>query len=135
MAHLSLGQVSRHRQSAPVQMPRRGELGLMEDTPRGDMPDEMGGYLPSPDLGTIGSGGIKQVCTGQSHTCVLLRSGVVKCFGGNRYGQLGIGNAIRAVGKSNGPQMGDSLVAVNLGLQSGEVSALPAWRAMGRDWP
>ena len=35
---------------------------------------------------------VVQLSVGGSHTCVLLTSGAVKCFGYNSYGQLGYGN-------------------------------------------
>ena len=50
-----------------------------------------------------------QVTVGQYHSCALLESGQVVCWGDNQYGQLGLGNTIN---------MGDNetaLQAVNLG--------------------
>ncbi|MEM1008083.1 MAG: hypothetical protein AAGJ35_03675, partial [Myxococcota bacterium] len=34
---------------------------------------------------------VKQVAAGYEHTCVILEQGTLKCWGNNRYGQLGYG--------------------------------------------
>lgn len=48
----------------------------------------MGSSLPVVDLGNNSA---KEVAAGQSHTCVLLTSGNVTCFGYNYYGQVRTG--------------------------------------------
>ncbi len=69
-----------------------GALGLGDTLRRGDKPNSMGSELPFVDLGdnskvvSIGSGG--------QHTCALLDSGKVKCWGLNSNGQLGIGKVL-----------------------------------------
>ena len=37
--------------------------------------------------------GVKELALGEDHTCALLNSGRIKCWGGNREGQAGIGEA------------------------------------------
>lgn len=37
--------------------------------------------------------GVQAIAAGNQHTCVLMQTGAVKCWGGNDYGQLGLGNA------------------------------------------
>ncbi|CAM9192844.1 unnamed protein product, partial [Sphacelaria rigidula] len=49
----------------------------------------MGSELPRVDLAGRGAQG---VCAGQSHTCVLLDSGEVTCWGFNLYGQASDNN-------------------------------------------
>ena len=46
--------------------------------------------------------------TGYTHTCAILESKELKCWGGNNYGQLGLGDSIYDIGKQS-DQMGDSL--------------------------
>lgn len=46
----------------------------------------MGSALAEVDLGT---NTVQDVAAGQSHTCVVLTSGDVACFGYNYYGQVG----------------------------------------------
>lgn len=47
----------------------------------------MGGNLAAVDLGENTA---QEVAAGQSHTCVLLTSGDVACFGFNLYGQVSV---------------------------------------------
>ena len=66
-----------------------GQLGIDNSTTMGDGPGEMA-VLPSVDLGT---GRTATAISARSfHTCALLDNASVKCWGRNKYGQLGIGN-------------------------------------------
>lgn len=42
---------------------------------------------------TLGHGVVK-IVTGRNHSCALLKTGAVKCWGQNQYGQLGTGNTV-----------------------------------------
>jgi hypothetical protein len=88
-----------------------GALGLGDTSHRGDGPLEMGDNLPAVDLGT---GRTAQALAARwGHTCALLDDDTVKCWGGNDYGQLGLGDIDS---RGGGPlQMGDNLPAVDLG--------------------
>ncbi len=56
-----------------------------------------------------GSNGVsQQVVTGDSHNCVRETNGVVKCWGANSFGQLGVGNNVNA----STPQLVLGLTAV-----------------------
>jgi len=88
-----------------------GELGLGDVSPRGDDPSEMGDMLPAVDLGSVGSA--IAVAAGMNHTCALLLSGAVKCWGKNDRGQLGLGDTANR-GDEPG-EMGDALPEVKLG--------------------
>ncbi|PNW87916.1 hypothetical protein CHLRE_01g006900v5 [Chlamydomonas reinhardtii] len=84
----------------------KGQLGQGDTYNRGDSPGEMGPYLPpldlqvppppppspppSPPLPPFAGLALITVVTGSSHACVLLEASVVKCWGSNAYGQLGI---------------------------------------------
>lgn len=46
---------------------------------------------------------IAQISTGGAHTCILLDSGIVKCWGLNNFGQLGI-NSTKNIGDDETPQ-------------------------------
>lgn len=68
-----------------------GQLGLGDASPRGASPGTMGPNLPAVDLGA-GSAAAQLTC-GRAHACALLGSGVLKCWGQNDHGQLGLGDA------------------------------------------
>jgi alpha-tubulin suppressor-like RCC1 family protein len=89
-----------------------GELGIGDMQRRGDGPGEMGDALPGVDLGA-GQTAVA-IAAGGYHTCAILTGGSVKCWGGNGWGELGLG--INAVALGDGPgEMGDALPAVDLG--------------------
>lgn len=95
----------------------RGELGSGNSRPRGSKPGEMGANLPAVDLGA----GMK--ADQLAGRCALLRDSSVKCWGDNRFGQLGLGDS-RDRGDNPG-EMGDHLSAVDLG-SSGKVKQITA---------
>ncbi|HMQ24737.1 MAG TPA: hypothetical protein PKA98_02020 [Acidimicrobiales bacterium] len=88
-----------------------GQLGLGDTLPRGDEPCEMGDVPPTVALGTgrtattVTAG--HDDTNSSSHTCATLDNGQVKCWGGNHYGQLGLGDTATR-GRSPG-RTGDSL--------------------------
>ncbi|CAN0434518.1 unnamed protein product [Pylaiella littoralis] len=73
----------------------------------------MGDDLPTVNLGNNTA---QEVAAGQSHTCVLLTSGNVACWGYNEFGQasgLGVGDTVdRGLSPDD---MGDGLALVDLG--------------------
>eukprot|EP01083_Nonionella_stella_P252133 869096_1 len=88
-----------------------GQLGYGDTNNRGDASNEMGDSLLEIDLGTSFSP--MQIVTGRYHTCALSTSNKVKCFGRNKYGQLGYGDTNNRGDASN--EMGDSLLEIDLG--------------------
>ncbi len=88
-----------------------GRLGSGAADDLGDEVNEMGDSLPVVSLGT-GRTAIA-ITAGGAHTCALLDNYVLKCWGAGTDGKLGYGNQLN-VG-DNPEQMGDSLLAVNLG--------------------
>ncbi|WP_437809070.1 RCC1 domain-containing protein [Sorangium sp. So ce1078] len=88
-----------------------GQLGLGDIAARGDGANEMGNNLPVVNLGTGRTA--KAIAAGGSHTCAILDTNEVKCWGNNASGQLGHGNTTV---RGDGPnEMGDNLPVVNLG--------------------
>jgi Ca2+-binding RTX toxin-like protein len=69
----------------------------------------MGNNLPAISLG----GSVDVLTTGGSFACVVLTTGVRRCWGGNDFGQLGLGDHLDR-GDGAG-EMGASLPAVDLG--------------------
>lgn len=59
--------------------------------------------------------------SGENHNCAILTGGVVKCWGRNSFGQLGLGDMERRGDDPN--EMGDNLPAVNLGMAATAVTA------------
>lgn len=88
-----------------------GQLGLGRADILGDQVGEMGDALPTVSLGT-GRTAV-QLAAGYMHTCALLDNGMVKCWGENDFGQLGLGDTSA---RGDGPgEMGDALPSVSLG--------------------
>jgi alpha-tubulin suppressor-like RCC1 family protein len=93
-----------------------GQLGLGDRTPRGTVPTDMGDALPFVDLRAARP---VAVAAGLFHTCVLLDDGHVQCWGGNQFGQLGLGDVTN---RGDDPsRTGGALVPVDLG---GDESAV-----------
>jgi alpha-tubulin suppressor-like RCC1 family protein len=84
----------------------------------GDQPGEMGGALPAVDLGS--SLTTKSITAWGSSTCAILDNAILKCWGGNTSGQLGLGDT--AVHGDDVGEMGDNLPAVDLGPGRSAVS-------------
>ena len=87
-----------------------GQLGTGDRDPHGTIPYTIGSVAPV-ELGTGRKA--KAITSGALHVCVLLDDATVKCWGDNRYGQLGT-NAGSTVGAKPGT-MGDNLATVNFG--------------------
>jgi alpha-tubulin suppressor-like RCC1 family protein len=91
-----------------------GQLGTEDAEFLGDEPGEVGPSLPPVDLGT-GRTAVA-VATGLHHTCALLDTGAVKCWGWNYKGELGLGDTENRGFRGVRPgEMGDHLPALELG--------------------
>jgi len=88
-----------------------GRLGYGDTFNRGEYVAQMGDNLPAVNLGT----GYTVLAVGQSgnHNCAILNGGIVKCWGYNGFGNLGLGDNIDR--GDNVGEMGDNLPAVPLG--------------------
>ena len=84
-----------------------GQLGLLDDYPRGDSWDLMGAKLPFLDFGNQ-AGRVKKVSLTEKSGCVLFESGKVKCWGSNSDGQI---------------------------ASEGEMNDGPLYGKSGDDWP
>ena len=99
-----------------------GSLGLGHISDQGDDPGEMGDNLPYVDLGA-GRTALK-ISSGASHTCALLDNNLVKCWGRNQWGQLGLEDTSDRGDNAN--EMGNNLPYVDLGTGR---TALDIWSA------
>jgi alpha-tubulin suppressor-like RCC1 family protein len=93
-----------------------GQLGLGDGTNRGVTAATIGDGLPAVDLGvgrTVWNA-VGAIAAGESHTCVVLDTRRVKCWGRGDFGQLGLGYNLGAYGGLPG-QMGDTLPPIDLG--------------------
>lgn len=87
-----------------------GQLGAGDNNSRGDAPNEMGDALHAIDLGTGRTA--LSISAGGAHSCALLDTYDVKCWGSNLSGQLGQGDQLQ---RGDGPnEMGDNLPAIDL---------------------
>jgi alpha-tubulin suppressor-like RCC1 family protein len=85
-----------------------GQLGL------GDIIDRhTDTYMTSDEYVDVGAAGIVSMHLGSFHTCVMLDTTEVKCFGLNQNGQLGLGDR-KSRGRFN-HEMGSYLPAVDFG--------------------
>lgn len=97
-----------------------GQLGLgVNKATVGGRVGEMGDNLPAVDLGSRAVP--VALALGYAHSCALLTTGEVKCWGQNSEGQLGLGHTI-SVGKQTG-DMGNYLMSVDLGMRSTRITA------------
>jgi alpha-tubulin suppressor-like RCC1 family protein len=88
-----------------------GQLGLGHVNNLGDASGEMGSNLAYIDLGTGRTA--TAISAGNGHTCALLDNSVLKCWGYNNKGQLGLGHS-NNIGDGSG-EMGDNLASIDLG--------------------
>jgi len=88
----------------------QGELGLGDVTARGGSPNTIGDHLPPLGLGT--SRAARLLSLGSSCSCASLDNGVIKCWGFNNGGQLGLGDVSNRGDNAN--EMGDRLPAVDI---------------------
>eukprot|EP00798_Chlamydomonas_sp_ICE-L_P009609 gene9609-7522_t len=85
-----------------------GQLGLGDTQSRGDDVGEMGDSLPVVDLGTNRTA--ITITTNGQHSCALLDDNSVKCWGRNKFGQLGLSDTVSRGGGV--AEMGDKLPAL-----------------------
>ncbi|MCB9748785.1 MAG: hypothetical protein H6713_02135 [Myxococcales bacterium] len=90
-----------------------GQLGYGHTDVIGD--DEPPKYVSAVNVG----GAVKQLAAGTYHTCALLTSGAVRCWGNGDYGQLGYGNT-KEIGDNEQPA---SVGAVQLGGAASQITA------------
>jgi len=87
-------------------------LGLNKANDIGDDVSELGENLPYFNAGDNTS--VMKLVSGYTHTCFILNVGDMKCFGNNRYGQVGIGSKANPIGVSS-KHIGNNLPIVNVG--------------------
>jgi alpha-tubulin suppressor-like RCC1 family protein len=100
-----------------------GQLGQGDTASRGDNANEMGDNLPAIPLGA-GRTAVA-IAAGRDHSCALLDNGTVKCWGNNASGQLGQGDTTNRGDNAN--EMGDNLLAIDLGTGRTAVDIRTGW--------
>jgi len=96
-----------------------GQLGMGDNENRGDFPHEMGDNLKAIDVGLNLK--VKQISLGYYHTCAILSNDSLKCWGFNKFGQLGLGDTYNRGLLPKG--MGENLPPVKLGFRVKQVTA------------
>lgn len=84
--------------------------------------------LPVPVVGLTGS--VLSITSGHNFTCALLAGGTVKCWGENRYGQLGDGSVVNSIV----PQSVFSLHSGVLAISAGQYHACAVVRGAAYCW-
>jgi hypothetical protein len=102
-----------------------GRLGTGDTVSRGDQPGELGDSLSPIALGTGRTA--RAVVASVAHTCVVLDTFALKCFGLGTSGRLGSGGT-STLGDA-AAEMGDNLLAVNLGTDRRVLSLTEPGRA------
>ena len=102
-----------------------GRLGTGDTVSRGDQPGELGDTLSPIALGTGRT--VRAIVASIAHTCVVLDTFALKCFGLGTSGRLGSGGT-STLGDA-GAEMGDNLLAVNLGTDRRVLSLTEPGRA------
>ena len=102
-----------------------GRLGTGDTVSRGDQPGELGDSLSPIALGTGRTA--RAVVASIAHTCVVLDTFALKCFGLGTSGRLGSGGT-STLGDA-AAEMGDNLLAVNLGTDRRVLSLTEPGRA------
>ena len=90
-----------------------GQLGLGDTVNRGattDGSDQMGDNLPVVDLGSGRTA--RGIIAGDNQTCAILDNALIKCWGSNISGELGIGDTENR--GDNSSEMGDNLPIISL---------------------
>jgi alpha-tubulin suppressor-like RCC1 family protein len=97
-----------------------GQLGLGNTADRGDDANEMGDALPFVDIASSNS--TTAIEAGSTHVCAIFGKGVLKCWGGNARGQLGLGDQQNRGNNAN--EMGTYLPGVDVapGLRVTQVA-------------
>jgi alpha-tubulin suppressor-like RCC1 family protein len=88
------------------------QLGLGDSVNRGEKASQMGDNLPFVDLGGLGPI-TSSISVGAFWTCAIVSHEQIKCWGSNRYGELGLGDTTPR--GSDPSSMGDHLPTVELG--------------------
>jgi alpha-tubulin suppressor-like RCC1 family protein len=102
-----------------------GRLGTGSQDNLGDQPDELGDALPTISLGAGRS--VRALVAGVAHTCAVLDTWQLKCFGLGSSGRLGSGST-STLGDA-GSEMGDNLTSVHLGTERRVMSLTEPSRA------
>lgn len=108
-----------------------GQLGVGNTSTLGDEAAELGDALPAVDLG--GRTAVA-VTAGLAFTCALLDNSAVTCWGGNAYGQLGLGTTA-TVGDGDIPvaSLGDTISSATP-VRSISAGAFHACAVLNEGW-
>lgn len=90
-----------------------GQLGLGDARDRGGAAADLGDALLAVDLGSGRTA--KAIAAGEAHTCAILDDDSLKCWGLGNNGRLGRSDGDTATRGDGAGEMGDALLAIDLG--------------------